>query len=732
MNLRALALSLTCTAYCASALPSSEQQVDMALNELDALFNTRVISASDREESIKQAPAKIMVITSESLARAGYRNLSEVFDNLPGMTVNRAFSDNYFNLIWRGIRHNIGSSHILMLDGMELNHLYFSETEVIATLPINQIKQIEIVYGPASAVYGKNAFVGAINIITRHDDPFNRHRGSLRAGDDRAGIYDGFFSHQTDRARFSLGIRAENRYLDTEHFSGYEYTNPDYLNDPLLWGDFLSLPQYGTAKSPTKNRALDARASTGTHQFGFQLFELASGYGSKYAFDKVQPNDLWIEQDLAAFWKMEQQFRERLSGKTLVRWRKSGVNNDSAFLEGYNVLDSATGLNQRLLDFSLWETNNYELHLKQSVNWSVNEYWQFNGGFHFDKLRLQKAYNINYGPSLAVSDIDVDTYPFPQPPGSDNIVNNRIEIEERGFFALARYQLASTTTGSNYFNHWVHLGYRLDDQSEYGSNDVIRVGYVANWSNYTLKLLYGESYEEPPPRLLYGGWQGAGSDPDLKPQQGDNIEINFEAVFESFSWSMTLYSLNYSDLFLTVPGDAINSGKGKVKGADLSFLKQWNFESIKRIKWLSFWSYVDSKTQMTAIDQWEPVGDIVQRSLINRFDIDFNDNWMAQLNIRTIDDRTAVATNPIEKFNGFTMTDINLRYLPFDVNWSLSFSVFNAFNHSILHPGLRQADAGTEPGTFNGNGEWVGSNGFFNSALPQPGRNFLIGAHWSY
>jgi len=55
---------------------------------------------------------------------------------------------------------------LFMINGIVDNHLWTHESNISRQYPLSNIKQIEVLYGPASAVYGPNAFLGIINIIT--------------------------------------------------------------------------------------------------------------------------------------------------------------------------------------------------------------------------------------------------------------------------------------------------------------------------------------------------------------------------------------------------------------------------------------------------------------------------------------------------------------------------------------------------------------------------------------
>src|SRR5581483_9357657 len=133
--------------------PSETPEEPLAGLSLEQLMVLPVVSVSRAAEPLGQAPATVIVLTRRDLEDRGYGDLSEMLDDLPGMDVVRPRGATLFKSYWRGFRNNVGSPYLLLLDGVVLNHLYFQTDDVMAALPISDIDRVEIVYGPASAVY---------------------------------------------------------------------------------------------------------------------------------------------------------------------------------------------------------------------------------------------------------------------------------------------------------------------------------------------------------------------------------------------------------------------------------------------------------------------------------------------------------------------------------------------------------------------------------------------------
>jgi outer membrane receptor protein involved in Fe transport len=89
-----------------------------------------------------------------------------------------------------------------------------------------------------------------------------------------------------------------------------------------------------------------------------------------------------------------------------------------------------------------------------------------------------------------------------------------------------------------------------------------------------------------------------------------------------------------------------------------------------------------------------------------------------------------VESNPVRKVAGFTTADALLRWDDIFLRGvSLSLGIENLFDRRYAHPGVRDANAGVDPGAFDSNGQWAGSHGFYSSLLPQPGRSIALNLH---
>jgi len=237
-------------------LPSNAEDepsiFDLSLRDL---LKIKVTTASKDEETLDETPAYVELITQDDIQRRGYKDLSYIFEDIAGVQMTRGFGDNYFSTIWRGQRYTIGSSYLILVDGIEFNHLYNNETEIMATFPLSNIKYIEVVHGAASVAYGNDAVVGIINVITNKSS--QGFTSVVQIGENNKQVVD--FNYLKNIAQYQLNIagRYDQGDVDFSNAASYRWTDPALLKNKAIWGGFTE--EYADLESPHYNRALTAK-----------------------------------------------------------------------------------------------------------------------------------------------------------------------------------------------------------------------------------------------------------------------------------------------------------------------------------------------------------------------------------------------------------------------------------------------------------------------------------------
>jgi len=128
---------------------------------------TVIVSASRVETELINAPATVSVVTSAEILNSPAQNFGDLLRNVPGVNVIQ-MSARDVNLTSRQSTSTLATSQLVLLDGRSI-YLDFFGLVLWDMVPSNpsDIKQIEVVRGPASAVWGANALTGVVNIITK-------------------------------------------------------------------------------------------------------------------------------------------------------------------------------------------------------------------------------------------------------------------------------------------------------------------------------------------------------------------------------------------------------------------------------------------------------------------------------------------------------------------------------------------------------------------------------------
>ena len=139
---------------------------DLELEPEAIQMETYVVTASRRRERVEDAPAAISVISKTEIRRESNTNLGDYLKGTKGIDFTQSGIDSY-NMTARGFNSSFSSRLLTLTDGRMANvpSLRLTAYNVIP-VSFEDVEQIEVVLGPASALYGPNAHSGVLNIVT--------------------------------------------------------------------------------------------------------------------------------------------------------------------------------------------------------------------------------------------------------------------------------------------------------------------------------------------------------------------------------------------------------------------------------------------------------------------------------------------------------------------------------------------------------------------------------------
>jgi len=152
------------------SIPGVDSLIQLSLEQL---MNIQVVTASGFEQTMAEAPSTIIVITDKQIRERGYEQLEDALRDVPGIDMIHLNGYARTLIYFRGMYGAENLRALLMIDGIVENNIIGTNDMAGPAYSLHNVKRIEIISGPASALYGANAFGGVINIITKEGGDIN-------------------------------------------------------------------------------------------------------------------------------------------------------------------------------------------------------------------------------------------------------------------------------------------------------------------------------------------------------------------------------------------------------------------------------------------------------------------------------------------------------------------------------------------------------------------------------
>jgi iron complex outermembrane receptor protein len=154
-------------AFAAALTSGTPGAQSLDYGQLEELFGepvTTSVTGSPQRES--EVPASMRIITADQIRRSGARDIPGVLSHIAGVDVGRT-SREQADVAVRGYNQAFTPRLLVLVDGRQVYADYFGFTPW-STIPVelSSIRQIEVVKGPAGALFGFNAVGGVVNIVT--------------------------------------------------------------------------------------------------------------------------------------------------------------------------------------------------------------------------------------------------------------------------------------------------------------------------------------------------------------------------------------------------------------------------------------------------------------------------------------------------------------------------------------------------------------------------------------
>jgi outer membrane receptor for ferrienterochelin and colicin len=673
---------------------ATEDNIDLFSLSLEELLNVKIVSVSKIEQKTSEAPATIRVITSDQIRQRGYQNLDEALKDIPGMDLTGVGGAYPYIHTIRGSFGDENRRLLLMVDGIVENSLNGGFEMAGAAYTLHNIERIEIIYGPASALYGANAYSGLINIITKQGKKNRGIEATVGRGSFDMKMSNLYLNFGTDDKSNNIDFSLAASWLDSR---GEEYSNrhPNYSANFLDDGySLVTRLSYQTESNKTTLgvHVYDMPMGIGTFGNSYTRFfnlpqasELNPGERGfvQHSFGG-QESALWHSSFRTFYAQNDYQVSESFSLFTRLQFRKTGLKDDSYSYSSRSGEDFFNFIGQH-------ESDGYGAEIQGIYDLGNGK--SLTGGFQYNNNDLEKGYReleIDSGVTM------IDGLPILNANGSFQ-ARKGVSTINKGYYL--QYVFPTKLAGDTNFT----VGIRYDENTLYGHSFTPRVGAVNKWNeNLTFKLLYGQAFRAPTPFELFSASVARIENPKLEPETVDSYEFSSTYVKDDFQFIATLF---YNDMDnVIVEGIPVqNTTKFQIQNIGTAQINGIEFEIIyfvrENLKFFANLTYQDANQN---IGQGEvEIPNIAGIKGNINVDYQLNDNLNLNLTANWVGDRSVMPTNPLPEVDGYVIYNLTMtksKFLVDDLSYQLKLT--NLFDTEYEDPGIKAAD-GDQWGTIH-------------------------------
>jgi iron complex outermembrane receptor protein len=140
---------------------------DFGSLSLDELANVKITTFTNKQQNLSEVAGAVYVISREQIARSGLTSVPELLRLAPGVDVAQV-NGNQWSVSTRGTVGVYSNKLLVLIDGRSIYSPIFSGVYWELGMPVlDDIERIEVIRGPGATIWGANAVLGVINIITR-------------------------------------------------------------------------------------------------------------------------------------------------------------------------------------------------------------------------------------------------------------------------------------------------------------------------------------------------------------------------------------------------------------------------------------------------------------------------------------------------------------------------------------------------------------------------------------
>ena len=554
------------------SVPAIAQDEQGSLDSFEQLMNaevTTVAGASKYQQDVTDAPASVSIVTSDDIRKGGYRNLAEILNSVRGFytTYNRGYS--FVGLRGFSPLGDYGTRLLVLVDGHRLNDAVYEQAPIGSDFPvdIDLIDRIEVIRGPGSSLYGTNAFLAVINVITISGKDLKG--GELSSS---GGSFNSWTGRATGGGKLSNGVDLlfSGSYRDSA--GQQRLTFPEY-----------AATNNGVAQGLDGEKSWDILAKSAWKDFSLLLLHQNR--------DKTVPT--------ASFYSIFNDPGEKTSDRHTLAGLNFSRNSDWATLNARLTYNHYEYIGDYPLDYSGVRTLNRDITVAEWIGSDLYASKTF--GKHL--LTLGMEHRWQFTELQRNNDIT---------PTRNTVLDDNHRNVIQGYYLQDEYHILD--------NLILNAGVRFDHYDNFGGTTNPRVALVWKPQNSTvLRLSYGEAFRAPNAyEQYYSDQVGIKGNTNLKPEKIRTLELGWDQfIGNNLKTTATAYYSRIENLLeQTVdPSDGMavfeNQSQFESKGIELQTEGKWENGYSGRLSYC----YQDSKTEANAQPPANSPASLIKASL---------------------------------------------------------------------------------------------------------------------
>lgn len=504
---------------------AAEQELSFDLEQV-------VVTATKTEKKLKDVPASVSVVTAEEIKKSGANNLADVLKKVSGLFVVDLYGSGSNTTIGlRGFQGvNANQNVQLQVDGIAVNDQEQKIGIALGNLVPESIERIEIIKGPASALYGSNSIGGVVNIITKKGTGEGKTIINSKSGSFNARDY--LVNHSGQDQNFAYQISYRNQEGD-----GYRQNNG---YDKKLFHSRLDF-------ALTENSSLELLIDGGERSFRLPGTLTQAQYDQDPRITSTPDDYREVKENrLAAIYKTEVNPEVSLTNKIF-----------------YNKV------NQKIrMDYDIPPKNEYIYHLTNSDGKTFGMESQVNVKKNISGVNHELIFGVLYKKEELSKDSYEEVMSVPGAPRS-----NTLDRTTKALFLQDEIECSprvNLSAGLRYDKFQFDYQDHKNSNKNYKSKtDALSPKLALNYkvSEQTNAYISIAKAFKPPsnPKMIFTD--------KLEPEEAWNYELGLKsAPSKNFNYSLALYRMNIDNLIVLDPVDLVsnrNAGKAYHQGVEL-------------------------------------------------------------------------------------------------------------------------------------------------------------------